>query len=62
MTLKLSIRSSFSKIGSKNALLGKLFMDYASSIALSTSNIIVRVLNVSNCSTSPGSNLIQAET
>ena len=33
MTLKPSIRSSFSKIGSKNSLLVKLIMDYTSSIA-----------------------------
>ena len=39
MTLKPSIRSSFQKIGSKNSLLGKLLMDYISSIASSTSNI-----------------------
>ena len=32
MTLKPSIRSSFSKIGSKNSLLGKLLMDYTWSI------------------------------
>ena len=59
---KAFIRSSFLKIGSKNSLLSKLLMDYTSSIAPSTSNIIVRVLNVSNCSTSAGSNSIQAET
>ena len=62
MTLKPSIRSSFLKIGSKNSLLGKLLIDYTSSIAPSTSNIIVRALNVSNCSTSAGSNSIEAET
>ena len=62
MTLKPSIRSSFSKIGSKNSLLVKLIMDYASSIAPSTSNISVRAVNVSNCSKSAGSNSIQAET
>ena len=62
MTLKHSIRSSFSKIGSKNSLLGKLLMDYASSIAASTSNIIVSALNVLNCSTSAGSTSIYAET
>ena len=59
--LKASIRSSFSKIGSKNSLLGKLFMGYTS-IASFTSNIIVRALNNSNCSTSAGSNSIQTET
>ena len=32
MTLKPSIRSSLSKIGSKNSLLGKLLMDYTSSV------------------------------
>ena len=62
MTLKPLIRSSFSKLGSKNSLLGKLLMDYTSSIAPSTSNIIVRALNVSNCSTSADINSIQAET
>ena len=62
MTLKPSVRSSFSKITSKISLLGKLLMDYTSSIAPSTSNIIVRVLNTSNCRTSSGSNSIQAET
>ena len=62
MTWKPSIRSSFSKIESKNSLLGKLLMDYTSSLAPSTSNIIVRALNISNCSTSAGSNSIQAET
>ena len=51
-----------SKIGSKNSLLGKLLMDYTSSISPSTSNIFVRALNVSNCSTSAGSNSIKAET
>ena len=60
--LKPSIRSSFSKTGSKHSLLGKLLIDYISSIAPSTSNIIVRALNVSKCSTSAGSNSIQAET
>ena len=53
--LKSSIRSSFSKLVSKNSLLGKLLMDYTSSIAFSTTNIIVRALNVSNCSTSADS-------
>ena len=62
MALKPSIRSSFSKIGSKNSLLGKLLMDYTSSINPTTSNIIVRALNVSNCSTSAGSNSVYAET
>ena len=61
MTLKPSIRSSFSKIESKNLFLGKLLMDYTFSIAHYTSNIIVKVLNVSNCSTSAGSNSIHAE-
>ena len=37
-------------------------MDYSSSIAPSVPNIIVRVLNVSNFSTSAGSNSMQAET
>ena len=37
-------------------------MDYASSIAHSTSNVIFRALNVSKCSTSAGSNSIQSET
>ena len=62
MTLKPSIRSSFSKIGSKNSLLGKLLMDYTCSIAPYISNIIARALNVWNCSTSAGSISIQAET
>ena len=62
MILKPSIRPSFSKIGSKNLLLGKLPIDYTSSIGPSTSNIIVRTLNVSNSSTSGGSNSIQPET
>ena len=56
------IRCAFSKIDSENSLLGKLLMDYTSFIALSTSNIIVRALNVSNCSTRTCINLIQAET
>ena len=60
--LKPSIRSSFSKTGSKNSLLGKLLIDYISSIAPTTSSVIVRALSVSNCSTSAGSNSIQAET
>ena len=46
---------------SENSLLGKLLMDHTSSIAPSTSNIIVRALNVSNCSTRAGSKSIQAE-
>ena len=62
MALKPSIRSSFLKIGSKNSLLGKLLMDYTSSIAPFTSNIIVRALNVSNCSTSASIISIQSET
>ena len=62
MTLKYSIRSSFSKIGSENSLLDKILMNYTSSIAPSTSKIIVRALNVLNCSTSAGSNSIQEET
>ena len=62
MTLKFSIRSSFSKIEPKNLSLGKLLMDYTSSIAASTSNIIVRALNVSNYSAGAGSNSIHAET
>ena len=62
MTLKPSIRSSFSKIESKISLVAKLLMDYTSSIAPSTSNIIVTALNVSNCSTSAGSNSVQPET
>ena len=37
-------------------------MDYISSIAPSTSNIIAKALNVSNCSTSAFINLVQAET
>ena len=60
--LKPSIRSSFSKTGSKNSLLGKLLIDYIPSIASSTSNMVVRALNVSNCSTSAGGNAVQAET
>ena len=44
MTLKFSIRSSFSKKRSKDSFLGKLLMDYISSISPSTSNIIVRLL------------------
>ena len=62
MTVKSSIRSSFSKIGSKKSLLGKLFMAYASSITPFTSNVIVWVLNISNCSTIAGSYSIQGET
>ena len=62
MTLKPSIRSFFSKIGSKISLLGKLLMAYTSSIAPSTCNSIVRTLNVLNCSTSADSNSMQAET
>ena len=58
----LSTKSSFSKIDSENSLLGKLLMDSTSSIASSTSNIIVKALNVSNCSTRADSNSIQAET
>ena len=50
MALKTSIKSSFSKVETKNSLLGKLLMDYTSSIASSTSNIIVKALNVLNCS------------
>ena len=60
--LKHSIISSFSKTGSKNSLLGKLLIDYIPSIAPSTSNIIARALNASNCSTSAGRKSIQAET
>ena len=62
ITLKLSIRPSFFKIGSKKSLLGKLLIDYTSSTVPSTSIIIARALNVSNCSTSAGSISIQAET
>ena len=58
MTLKPFIISSLSKIGSKNSLLGKLLMDYTSSISPTTPNIVVRALNVSNCSTSAGNNSI----
>ena len=54
MTLKPSMRSSLSKIGSKTPLLGKLLMDYTSLISPSTPNIIVRALNASNCSASAG--------
>ena len=50
-----------SKIGSKTSFTGKLLMDYASSIAFSTFDIIVNALNVSNCSASAGINSIQAE-
>ena len=60
--LKASIRSSFSKIGSKNSLLGKILIDCTSSVAHSTSDVIVSTLNVSNYSTSADSNSIQAET
>ena len=60
--LKPSMRSSFSKTGSKNSLLGKLLIAYIPSIASSTSNMIVRALNVSNCSRSAGGNAAQAET
>ena len=60
--IKPSIRSSFSKTWSKISLLGKLLIDYIPSIAPSTSNIIVRALNISNCTASAGSNSIQAET
>ena len=58
MTLKFSIRSSFSKKRSKDSFLGKLLMDYISSISPSTSNIIVRALNALNCSTSARSNSV----
>ena len=54
MTLKPLIRSSFWKIGYKSSFIGKLLMDYTSYIAPFTSNIIVRALNNSNCSTSAG--------
>ena len=57
-----SIKSSFSKIHPENSLLGKLLMHYTSSIAPSTSNIIVRAFNISNCSTRGGCKLIQART
>ena len=60
--LKPSIRSSFSKTGPKNSLLGKLLIDFLPSIAPSTSYIVIRALNVSNCSISAGSNSMQAET
>ena len=60
--IKPLIRSSFSEAGSKNSLLGKLLIDYIPSIAPSTSNIIARALNASNCSTSAGRKSIQAET
>ena len=43
-------------------MLGKLLMDYTSSIAPSTSNIIVRILNVSLSSTRACINLMQSET
>ena len=56
MTLNPSVRSSFSKLDYTYN------MDYTSSIAYTTSNIIVRALNVSNCTTSAGSNSIQSET
>ena len=62
MTLKPSIRSSFSKIESKNSFLGKLPMDYTSFIAPSNSNIISRAINVPTCRTSADSKSIQAET
>ena len=42
--LKPLIRSSFSKKGSKKSLLGKLLIEYISSIAPSTSNIILGLL------------------
>ena len=60
--IKPSIRSSFSKTWSTISLLGKLLIDYIPSIAPSTSDIIVRALNISNCTASAGSNSIQAET
>ena len=60
--LKSSIRSSFSKTRSKNSLLGQLRIAYIPSIASSTSNMIVRALNVSNCSTSAGGSAVQPET
>ena len=47
-TLKPSIRSFFSKIGSKNSLLGKLLTNYTSFITHSNFTIIVRALNVPN--------------
>ena len=62
MTLKPLIRTSFSQTGSENSLLGKLLMDYTSSIAPSTSNTTFRAFNVSNCSTSARSNSILEET
>ena len=63
MTSKPSIRCSFSKIGSQNSLLGKLLMDYTSSIAPSTTSIIAKALNVSNYSTNAiVHNSIPAET
>ena len=43
-------------------MLGRLLVVYTSSIAPSTSDIIVKALNVSICSTSAGSNSIQAGT
>ena len=43
-------------------MLGKLLIGYISSIVSSTSNIILRALNVSNCSRRAGSKSIQAET
>ena len=46
----------------ENSLLAKILTDYNSSITPSTSNIIVRALNVSNCSTCVGNNSIQVET
>ena len=61
-TMWLSTKSSFSKTDSENSLLGKLFMDSTSSIAPSTSNIIVKALNLSNCNTRADSNSVQAET
>ena len=57
---KFSIRSSFSKIDSKNSLLGKILMDYASSIAsppltLSLGLLIFRTVG-------SGSSLLPSET
>ena len=61
MTLKPSIRSSFSKMRSK--IHSQVSYSWIILLPLPTppSNVIVRALNVSNCSTSAGSNSIQSE-
>ena len=61
MTLKPSTRSSFSKMRSK--IHSQVSYSWIILLPLPTppSNVIVRALNVQNCSTSAGSNSIQSE-